>query len=113
MKTFDAVIIGGGVIGCSLARALAGERLKVAVVDRGDPGEEASWAAAGMLSPSVEAEVHSPLFEMARRSRELFPTLVAELREETGIDCGYRTEGTLAPFTDEASRRVLLDSLEW
>ncbi|MCZ6753476.1 MAG: FAD-dependent oxidoreductase, partial [Acidobacteria bacterium] len=49
MPGFDTVIIGGGIIGCSLARLLAGEGVKVGVIERGAPGEEASWAAAGML----------------------------------------------------------------
>ena len=47
MPGFDTVIIGGGIIGCSLARLLAGEGVKVGVIERGAPGEEASWAAAG------------------------------------------------------------------
>jgi len=45
-----SLIIGGGIIGCALARALAGEGVGVAVVERGAPGEEASWAAGGMLA---------------------------------------------------------------
>src|SRR5437867_591405 len=92
MQSFDAVIIGGGIIGCSLARSLAAAGWKIAVVERGTPGAEASWAAAGMLSPSAEAETESPLFELSRASLKLHPTLAAELLSETGIDPHYRSE---------------------
>lgn len=113
MKHFDTVVIGGGIIGCSLARELAVAGVKVAVVERGAPGEEASWAAAGMLSPSAEAEKGNPLFELGRRSLELFRPLVAELESETGIGCRYRTEGALLLFESEEERATWLPSIEW
>ncbi len=56
MKTFDVIIVGGGLIGGSIAFELAPEKLRVAVLDRQEPGREASWAAAGMLSPAPESD---------------------------------------------------------
>ena len=113
MKHFDTVIIGGGIIGCSLARALAVAGVAVAVVERGAPGEEASWAAAGMLSPSAEAEPGNPLFELGRACLRRFRPLVEELESETGIGCCYRTEGTLLLFENEEDRASWLPSVEW
>ena len=113
MAAFDTVIIGGGIIGCTLARRLAGQGMKVAIVEKGAPGEEASWAAAGMLSPSAEAEKGSPLFELCRASLKLYRPLVTELLSETGMDPEYRTEGTLLLFENEEEHQVLLPSIEW
>ena len=113
MRNFDVAIIGGGVIGCSLARALAGEGVRVAVVERGAPGEEASWAAAGMLAPSAEAEKQSPIFALGRASLERYNQLAPDLASETGIDCEYRAVGSLVLFADEQERKSWADALAW
>ena len=49
----DVIVIGAGVIGLAVARALAQRNLRVVVLERGEPGREASWAAAGMLAPQA------------------------------------------------------------
>jgi len=64
------------------------------MVERGAPGQEASSAAAGMLSPSAEAEKGSPLFALCRASLQRYCQLADELKSETGMDPQYRTEGT-------------------
>ncbi|PYS55990.1 MAG: hypothetical protein DMG13_02005 [Acidobacteria bacterium] len=91
---FDVIVIGGGVIGLSIARELAGRR-SVMLLDRGATGEGASWAAAGMLSPMSEADDQGPLFQLCRASFELFRRFVEDLREESGIDAGYCGHGVL------------------
>ncbi|HWP85363.1 MAG TPA: glycine oxidase ThiO [Terriglobia bacterium] len=113
MATFDSVIIGGGIIGCSLARALAGEGLRVAVVERNAPGEEASGAAAGMLAPSAEAEKGSPTFPLCRASLLAYRPWVEELRAETGVDPQYGAEGSLLLFANEQERQQMLPSMQW
>ncbi len=101
-REFDAAVIGGGVIGCSIAWRLAQGGLRVAVIERGEAGQEASWAAGGMLVPLAEADRADEFYELARASREMYPAFVRELREATGIDIEYRTEGTLhLALTDE------------
>lgn len=103
----DVVVVGAGVIGCALARELCGAGLRVVVVDRERPGAGASSAAAGILSPQAEADGPSPLLSLGLESRALFPRLVEELREETGIEVAYRTAGTLfIALDDEAEARI-------
>jgi glycine oxidase len=90
----DVLIVGGGVIGCALAAELAARGQRVAVVERGEPGAEASSAAAGMLSPQSDAAEPSPFFDFAMESHRLHPGWASALFEETGIDVGYRRTGS-------------------
>jgi glycine oxidase len=96
MKTSaDTVVVGGGVIGLALARELSSRGSDVVVVERGRTGDEASSAAAGLLSPQSDAESPSPFFDLARKSRDLYPEWSAALEAETGIDIGWRRTGVL------------------
>lgn len=113
MASFDAIIIGGGIIGCALGRTLAGQGLQIAVIERHAPGEEASWAAAGMLAPSAEAEKGSPIFHLCRASLLAYRPLVEELRAETGVDPEYNAKGSLLIFADEQEREQMLPSMSW
>jgi glycine oxidase len=87
--------VGGGVVGLALARELSSRGADVIVIERGRTGEEASWAAAGLLSPQSDAVAPSPFFDLARESRDLYPDWSAALGEETGIDVGWRRVGVL------------------
>jgi glycine oxidase len=109
----DVLIVGGGVIGCAIARHLARRGAGVVAVERGRPGEEASWAAAGMLAPLVEAGGPGPLLELLLRSREMYPELAAALREETGIDVGYSDAGALSLALTGADERELSARYAW
>ena len=97
MKTrvADVAIVGGGLIGCALARELAGRGASVTVIERADPGSEASSAAAGLLAPQAEGLEPGPLFDLALESRNLYERWVTELFEETRLDVGYRRCGIL------------------
>jgi glycine oxidase len=101
----DVLILGGGVIGLSTAWFLAEAGVRVAVVDKGDFGREASWAGAGILSPAKHEHAQNALDRLRAHSWELFPSLSWRLREETGIDNGYLVSGGLELFTaaDEES----------
>lgn len=92
---FDAVIIGGGVIGCSIAWRLGQAGLRVVVVERGSIGKEASWAAGGILSPLAEADSPDEFFQLCAASRALYPDFASELRGASGLDIEYRTDGTI------------------
>lgn len=89
----DVLVVGGGVIGLSLAYELAGQGATVRLVERGALGREASWAGAGILPPAAARPTGDPYLELFRLSGELYPIWSARLREETGIDNGYRQCG--------------------
>ncbi|HXG93455.1 MAG TPA: glycine oxidase ThiO [Blastocatellia bacterium] len=96
----DVIVVGGGVIGSAIALRLAQAGLKVAVIERGRTGCEASRAAAGMLSPQVDAQSRTPFFDLCLRSRAMWRDFAAELKDATDIDTEYRDEGTLAVFIE-------------
>jgi len=91
----DVLIIGGGIIGLSCARALADRGLSVEVLERHRPGTEASYAAAGMLAPLAEVPERGPFFEACRSSRDRWRGFAAALAAESGIDLDYDTSGAL------------------
>ncbi|HEV7221261.1 MAG TPA: glycine oxidase ThiO [Pirellulales bacterium] len=108
----DALIVGGGVIGLSLAYELAGEGWKVRVVDRGIPGREASWAGAGILPPAGAAAANDPYDRLLQLSNELHRAWSEGLREETGIDNGLRRCGGIYLARDAATAGELGRSVE-
>ena len=92
----EVVVIGGGVIGLTIARALALRGVRdVCLIERAGLGTEASFAAAGMLLPQVEAATKDDLFTLACHSRDLYASFAAALYDETGIDVELDTTGTL------------------
>ncbi len=100
-RTADVIVIGGGIIGCSIAFRLAQARLKVTVIDRGELGAEASGAAAGMLAPQGETVEPNPFQEICTASRDLYPRFVAEIEELSGERVGYHAAGCLLVAVDE------------
>lgn len=98
VKPYDVAIIGGGVIGASIAFELAGEKLRIIVLDRQQPGQEASWAAAGMLSSAPDSHQDLPLVPLGRESLRLYPEFVAAIENASGQSVGYEREGALELF---------------
>ncbi|NQX70022.1 glycine oxidase ThiO [Paenibacillus alba] len=94
-QTKEVIIVGGGVIGASIAYYLAKRGQSVTLLERSRLGTEASAAAAGMLGAQSEMEDTGPLFQWARHSRAMFPKLSEELKSLTGIDIGLVREGLL------------------
>ena len=97
------IVVGGGVIGLAVARALNERGVAgVTVVERGEPGAEASHAAGGMLAAQAETNDADALFEICVSSRELYPAWAISLLDETGIDIQLERTGTFyLAFTEE------------
>jgi len=112
LRTPDVLVIGGGVIGCAIARELAPTR-RVLVVDRGALGGEASSAAAGVLGVASGGDDDDARLELRRASRAEFDALAPALRDETGIDVGFAPSGVLALATDEAEAAALDAQAAW
>jgi glycine oxidase len=94
VKTWDVAIVGGGIIGLSLAIALRKRSVTVLVVERGEPGREASHAAGGMLV-DCPLETHAALQPLATASARMYPEFARELELESGMKVDLRDRGTI------------------
>jgi glycine oxidase len=104
----DVAIVGGGVIGLSIAWRAAQRGLRVTVLERGEPGGGTSGVAAGMIAPIAEAEPsEQALLALALRSARAYPEFAAELREAAGEDPGLLECGTLCVARDRDEAEAL------
>ena len=96
MKTpTDVIILGGGVIGCSLAYFLRKKGIAVTLLEQDEIGGQASGAAAGLLAPLGPLTGPGPFADLVLAGFRQFPALVAELEEATGLRLGYAASGAL------------------
>jgi glycine oxidase len=100
VKNWDAIVIGAGIVGLSLALELNQQGLRVLVVEKGEPGREASWAAGGMLA-DFPLDASPGLLELATASARRYPEFVRGLEEESGLKIDLRSVGTLVLFRAE------------
>ena len=90
------LILGGGLIGLSLAHELASKGEKVEVLSR-DRSEAAGFVAAGMLAPHAEG-LTGTLLELGQRSLNRIPQWVKKIEDFSGMKCGLRNCGIVVPF---------------
>jgi glycine oxidase len=107
MNIYDAVIAGGGVIGANIALELAGAGLNVGLFDAREPGREASWASAGIISPAPENPEMITIVPMSLASARLYPEFVRRVEELAGMNVGYREDGALEVVLDGNAPEVL------
>jgi glycine oxidase len=98
------LVVGGGIIGCAAALELAGAGCRVTLFERATPGAEASSAAAGLLAP-IDESTETSFARLALASWRLYPDVVRDLQERTGIDVEYVTRGTIYPTSAAQKRR--------
>jgi len=107
VKNYDVAIAGAGVIGGAISLELARAGLRVAVFDRQQPGLEASWASAGILSPAPESPGMIAMVPLGKASMLLYPEFVATVEEISGKSTGFRQKGTLgALFSHQAQAEL-------
>ncbi len=107
MKSYDAIIAGGGLIGCAIALELARNDLRVALFDSQEPGREASWASAGILSPAPESPAMIATVEIGKASLAMYPAFIERVEEQSGIDTGFRAKGTITALLSRHAREEL------
>jgi glycine oxidase len=100
MNRYDAVIAGGGIIGASIALELSSTGLQVALYDAKEPGQEASWASGGMISPAPENLGSIPFVPISLASVAIYPAFIRKVEELSGMDVGYRQDGAIDAFCD-------------
>jgi glycine oxidase len=104
MRTWDVIIVGGGIIGLSLSIALRKRGAAVLIVERGEPGREASHAAGGMLVDCL-FETPPALQPLATASARLYPEFAHELEIESGMKVDLRDAGTILFLSPEHAAR--------
>jgi glycine oxidase len=92
-KVYDVIIVGGGINGCSTAFHLAKRGFKVAILEMNRLASKSSGAAAGILGAQTELTEDGPLFQFAKKSRAMFPEVIKELEETSGVHIGYMNKG--------------------
>src|SRR5258706_13675242 len=107
------VIVGGGVMGCAAALALADRGADVVLLERAVPGAEASSAAAGILGAQMEAHANAPLVRTFTKARAEYTQWAEALRARTGIDIGHRVSGGMRVATSDAEEADLAKDVAW
>lgn len=107
MKKFDVAVAGGGVIGGAIALEVSRAGMRVGVFDCQQPGQEASWASAGILSPAPESPAMIAMVPLGKMSLALYPEFVVQVEEISGMNTGFRSKGTLeALFSGDAKAEL-------
>jgi glycine oxidase len=109
----DCLVVGGGVIGLSLAFELSRRGLSVTIVEQGEWGGQASSAAAGMLAPLKEFQSPGPLLDWGIDSLRLYPRWTEELEQESGGDVQLSLEGLLTVALSEKEAEQLQEKYRW
>jgi glycine oxidase len=99
------IIVGGGVIGLSIAHHLLSRGIKSIVLERGPFAKEASWAGAGYLDLRAAAQVGGAYFDLCRLSFDLFPGWVDRIQKESGLDCELLESGSLDLAFDDKDEK--------
>jgi glycine oxidase len=112
-KTADVIVVGAGVVGCSVAYYLTREGARVALVEKEAIGSGASAHATGSLSLLGTEFSPGPSFQLALAGYQEFPDLVCALEEETGMDLLFQRRPSLRLALDQEEERLIKDLIPW
>jgi glycine oxidase len=117
MKHYEIIIIGGGIIGATLAYWLTNSGLtNIALLEAnpiGSAESTASFASAGILAPPAQANIRPERFVLEERGRELYPDLIAKLQTEVSDPTGWRETNQLTLAANGAEVRGLQKRQRW
>ena len=109
----EILILGGGIIGLSLAYELSMLGQSVIVIERESVGRAASWAGVGILPPAASTAVDDPLEQLRALSHRLHAEWAVRLRSETGLDNGWRASGGVYLATSRGEAATLAANQLW
>jgi glycine oxidase len=116
----EVIVIGGGIIGCAIARELAARGARVRIFESRTVAGGATQASAGILAPYIEGHDRGALFELTLRSLAMYDHFIARATEEAAVDIEYRRCGSLEIAADDATADVFrraaaadADALDW
>jgi glycine oxidase len=112
-KNPDVLVLGGGIVGSAIAWRLAKDGVSVTLLEKGEIGREASWAAGGMLTPVHLAEYPPALADVCGASLTLYEPLCREISGISGVDPEYRVTGLLLVVTDDAGEEAARELEAW
>ena len=112
-ESAEVVVIGAGVVGCSVAWYLAREGVKVTILEREAIGSGASAHATGSLSLLGAEFSPGESFQMARASYSEFQQLVPELESSTGMDLLYQRRPSLRLALDDEEADMIKSLMAW
>ncbi len=112
-ETADVIVIGAGVVGCSVAYYLAREGVGVTLQERHAIGSGASAHATGSLSLLGAEFSPGASFELARASYAEFPQIVPELESATGMDLLYQRRPSLRLALDDEEADLIKSLMAW
>lgn len=110
----ETLIVGGGIVGLSIAFELSKRGQQVSVLEKQSCGSAASWAGVGILPPAAQREIHEPIEQLRTLSHKLHAQWATELRNETGIDNGWRNCGGIYLATTAGEAATLqANHIQW
>ena len=109
VETAEVVIVGGGIVGCAIAFALAKRGVRATIIEKDTVGSGASGLAAGLLNPLDGRDTSGPLEALSIRSFQMHANLVEEVRSEAGVDAQFRTGSYLWVAFDD----VEVEGVRW
>jgi glycine oxidase len=110
---FDAVILGGGIIGCALAEELARRGRRVQVLERGRIGAEASSAAAGILAAQMDIPQAGPFFDFCQAARQVYPGWIRRIERRSGVPVGFHVDSILYLALTGPEDRRMAAQVKW
>ncbi len=114
MKTlYDAVVLGAGIAGLSVARELAKLKRRVLVLEREEMGGKTSRAAAGILDPYTEAVEETPFYQLGLKALDYYPSFLDEIQELSSVDVEYQKLGILYAALSLEDEDILKSRFEW
>lgn len=106
------IIIGGGIIGLSIARQLYKLGYDITIIEKSILGRGASWAAGGMLAPLAEG-LTGDFLDFCVKSRDMYKSFVEDIEKETGDNVGFWECGIIFPVFNEIEKELIQKRVDY